>query len=180
MPGDVARKSMSKKVKVYDFETEQVSEIPESELAPGMVIAEVEGVGRVWIEAAKLKRTATFRHPPFSDEARAFLSANIRDKLNEVFPMTLEQWEEGFRRDANPEREIALWFHVARVYEHCLKEFYLDAHQRKELFNVLASCMSSPRGSVFTVTQPLEQITKEQADRAIALYFHWNDAIGDK
>ena len=36
-------------VKVYDFNTEKVSEIPAAELAPGMVEAEVVGVGRVWI-----------------------------------------------------------------------------------------------------------------------------------
>jgi hypothetical protein len=30
--------------------------------------------------------------------------------------LTFEEWEEGFRRDANPEREIAIWSHAADVY----------------------------------------------------------------
>lgn len=167
-------------VQVYDFDTKQVSEIPEAELAPGMVLANVEGVGRVWIKASSVVGSGIYRHDADSFEPVMGLITSIRDKLNEVFPMTLKQWVDGFRKDMNPEQEIARWGHAAKVYEQCVKEFNFIAAQRKELFReVLTNCLSCPPENVLTLAS-LDRITKEQAQRAIGLYFHWNKHIGEK
>jgi len=58
----------SKTVQVYDFATKKVTSIPASELAPGMVWAQVAGVGRVWVVAAPPKNQAPYRHPPFTED----------------------------------------------------------------------------------------------------------------
>ena len=55
-------------------------------------------------------------HPPFDAEVRALLE-EIRARLEPVFPMTLEEWEDGFRRDQTPEREIAIWVHISKRFE---------------------------------------------------------------
>src|SRR5687768_10453326 len=96
-----------KTVRVFDFETKQLTTIPAAELAPGMVQARVQGIGTVYISAGQAVKLQGFRHPPMPEMRENF--AKIKASLDEVFPMSLEQWENGFRRDTNPEREIAFW-----------------------------------------------------------------------
>src|SRR2546421_8961646 len=128
-----------KKVKVYNFVTKKLSSIPVSELAPGMIEAEVQGIGRVWVAASQLKMDGSYQHPPFSEEVRDFLR-RIKAALDEVFPQTLEGWEDGFRKDINAEREIALWLNIAATYEQCTATVECTAQQRKEYFDVIAAC----------------------------------------
>jgi hypothetical protein len=91
----------SDRVRVFDFGTEQIITMPAAELAPGMVKARLEGIeGEVWIDSSHLKKNV-FQHPPFDEEVRDHLH-EIKSALNEVYPMSLEQWEDGFRRDRTP------------------------------------------------------------------------------
>src|SRR5690349_5054197 len=102
-------------VRVFDSDTGKITTIPAAELAPGMVRITVQGMeGEFWADASKLKQSP-YRHPPFSEEVRDILR-NIQQALEEVYPLSLEQWEDGFRRDTNAEREIAFWQHLSRVY----------------------------------------------------------------
>lgn len=96
---------------MYDFDTQTLSAIPAAELAPGMVRVRMNGVeGSVWVEAARLQKSPD-RHPPFPEQGRDYLR-QIKAALDEVYPLTLEAWEDGFRRDHNAEREIATWLHI--------------------------------------------------------------------
>ena len=97
-----------KTVQTYDLVTKKLASIPAAELAPGMIQAKVEGVGLVWINSAQLKLDeGEYRHPPFSEEVRDILR-QLKASLDEVIPRTVEQWEDGFRKDIHAEREIAL------------------------------------------------------------------------
>jgi hypothetical protein len=92
-------------VRVYDLETKTITTIPAQELAPGMIRAKVEGIeGEVFIEAAQMGETP-YRQPPFSEGIRKRLE-EIRNTFVEVRPLSLEEWEDGFRRDTNPEKEV--------------------------------------------------------------------------
>jgi hypothetical protein len=83
-------------VHVEDPETKQLTTIPASELAPGMVKVRVEPTGEEYfVAAASLTPTAdatNFRHPPFSEEVRDLLRT-IRDTFADVRPLSLEGWE---------------------------------------------------------------------------------------
>src|SRR5687767_13446727 len=133
----------TKTVKVYDLATQQVREIPEAELAPGMVLADVTGVGRVWIEAAKMKQAEKYRHPPFDEEIRAYFH-ELKEALDEVCPRTIEEWEHGFRLDNDPASEIALWLHMAKVYRTYIEDHHCSAEQRREVFRTVITCSMAP------------------------------------
>jgi hypothetical protein len=62
-------------VTIYDFGDKSFTEIPEAELAPDMIKAEMEGhEGHVWIDATQLlPHQGDYKHPPFEGE--------LRDKL---------------------------------------------------------------------------------------------------
>jgi hypothetical protein len=70
---NLQRRILSKTVRVYDLVTKRVNPIPAAELAPGMVEAQVEGVGRVWINSAEVKGGGKFKHRPFDSELRDFI-----------------------------------------------------------------------------------------------------------
>ena len=128
---------MSKTVRVYDSVTERVNTIPAAELAPGMVEAQVEGVGRVWINSAQVEFEREYQHPPFESGLRDIIEREIQKPLAEVFPRTLEQWEDGFRRDTNPEKEIGVWCRIAARFVEFSESEVLNAFHRFSSSNSL-------------------------------------------
>jgi hypothetical protein len=85
-----------------------------------------------------------YRHGPFDDDVRALLG-EIRDALSEVYPLSLEQWEDGFRRDMTPAREIASWLCLARAYRRLVTQVLSGTTlpQRQGIFRVLLAALSS-------------------------------------
>jgi len=160
---------MIKKVRVYDINTKEVITIPAAELAPGMVETEVEGVGRVWVDAKQGKMDVGYRHGPFPEDIRDRLR-EIKEALDEVHPMTLDEWEDGFRKDTHPEREIAIWLRIAEKYKTFIEGKGLSQAQRKEIFSVMLACTTSPKDLILeTVT--LSAITHEEAQDAIEAFY---------
>lgn len=154
-----------KMVTVYDIDTKKTQTIPASELAPGMVQANVQGIGLVWIRADQTKHGA-LRHPPFSDELIELIKSQIQLPLEGVMPKTLAEWEDGFRRDQKPEQEIALWCHLASRFQNFAQAEELDVRQRHEAFNVLLACTLGPPEQILEIVR-LSALTREQAQRAI-------------
>ena len=138
-----------KLVRYLDPETRRVVRIPAAELAPGSVLANIRGVGDgIWIAADALK-PGPLRHPPFDEAARVPLR-EIQIALERVCPTTIEEWEDGFRRDTHPGREIALWLHVARTLQRTMDAgVAADVPQREEaIYRVLVACMTGTREHV--------------------------------
>jgi len=162
----------TQRVSVYDFETQTFSTIPAAELAPGMVCVRIDGVeGDVWVDGAQLPLNS-HQHPPFDEEIRDLLR-QIQAALDEVYPMSLEGWEDGFRRDHSPEREIAYWLHLAQVYARLTApDDPLGAtfERRQDVFTILTRCGIAPRERVLTVTD-LETLSREEAKRVVDAFF---------
>lgn len=107
--------ALGDRVQVYDIPAGTFSTMPARELAPGMVQVELEGIeGVCWVNPSHLQQSP-YQHPPFDEETRDYLR-QIKAALDEVYPQSLEQWEDGFRCDRDAEREIAIWLHIAEVY----------------------------------------------------------------
>lgn len=156
-----------KMVEIYDFKTKKKSTIPAAELAPGMIQAQVAGVGLVWIAASQAKLEGEFLHPPFDDEWRELLSM-IKERLDAVHPMTLKQWEEGFRKDENPEQEIGIWSRIATAYQ--VLGSTAPAEQRREIFNLILACVNNPREHVLEVVK-LEHLSRKEAQQLMDKYY---------
>jgi hypothetical protein len=155
-------------VPFLDTATGKVVQIPAAELRPGAVQARVEGVdGVVWIMADEVK-PGEIRHPPFSEEIRAYVR-RIREAFAEHRPLTLEEWEEGFRRDLRPSHEIALWLHAADVYE----EFAADEPsplRREDVYATIVACLNASPEGVWHVLETAE-LSREEAQRVIDRYY---------
>ena len=175
-----AKKSVETKngfVKVYNFQTKQTSTIPAAELAPGMVRVKLETGEVVWAKVTDLKQ-GPVRHPPFEGEVRE-LVVRIQKSLEEVYPHTYEFWEDGFRRDANAEREIALWLHISRIHSDFVKSRTTNLEERKDAFHVLVACSN---GSEETALQTVQLSSLKQTDAQLLVqkFFHGEKDEGVK
>ena len=92
------------------------------------------------------------RRRALSSESRksiAFLQATLYD----VYPQNMEEWEDGFRRDANPEREIQRWLNLAGVFKYFTDGKALTREQRKDIFDlILLACTNGPETVSLTFT----------------------------
>jgi hypothetical protein len=90
--------------------------------------------------------------------------------LAEVRPLSLEEWEDGFRRDRTPDREIAGWLHLAAILTTMTDRFSLDLQKRKECYRVLVACYTGERTTVRERSDP-QLLSDEQIDLAVKYFF---------
>ncbi len=60
--------------------------------------------------------------------------------FKKVHPLTFEEWIDGFDRDSNPEKEIALWLYMADVYKKIISKYPNKPDYNKEIYKVVLSC----------------------------------------
>jgi hypothetical protein len=156
-------------VPYHDFTTGKAILIPRAELGPGTVLVQIEGQPHpVYADSAQLQAGA-HRHPPFEGELKVCIESLVVD-LNEVRALSYEEWEDGFRRDQNPEQEIAGWLHLAAILKVMTRKFALDPAQRKECYRVLVACYTGERATVRERSDP-KLLSQEQIDLAVRYFF---------
>jgi hypothetical protein len=166
------RRNSHRMVTLWDMPSDTFTRIPESELAPGMVSCQVPGhKGVVWREAASSDLKGTpYRHPQFRGEMRSLI-----ESLVGAFPGLLEwsyeEWEDGLRKDTNPDREIRYWLAAARVFRKFAEGRTFDC--RKEIFRFLTICNLTPREFLPVVFEPVLLSAGEVEQIADAYYSHF-------
>lgn len=157
-------KSMEK-VKVYNFQTKRTITIPMEELAPGMVEVKISGLeGTYYVDSTQII-SDEYRHPTFKGCLKEKID-KLRSILVEVRPCSYEAWEDGFRRDKNPEREIDIWLNIANKYQQWTENKFRNSKQKKEVFTLLHSCMTGAKETVLMRCK-LNFIDKESAQEII-------------
>jgi hypothetical protein len=136
----------NKKVRVRDRETGRVFEMPAAELVPGMIRAQmVDESGKlyepVWEHMEDFKE-GPYRRPPFGEQYLPIFQA-LKTVLDDALPSSLEEWEDGFRRDANPHREMFYWLIIAGQYLHFTQERKLSLEQKRDILDVIIACANN-------------------------------------
>jgi hypothetical protein len=143
-----------KTVRVYDPDTEMLTTIPANELAPGMVRASGFGIeGDVWLEARKVAQNTTYFHPPFDEYIRDHFR-RFAVTFADVYPRTVEEWENGFRCDFHADKEIACWLWMERAYLHFTRGRQLDVDQKRDIFHVVLMFVTNGHEHVLATTNP--------------------------
>lgn len=164
-------------VQVLDPRTGVVTTIPADELGPEMVRVRVTGLagveGPVWMDPRNIRiRKAPLRHPPFDAETRERLR-RIKAAVDEMYPITLGEWEDGFRGDLHPQREIALWTHVAAIYTELTSQAGMNLDRKREVYGLLLRCTSSTADQVLSLAHP-EFLSPEEVQEVVTRYFEGN------
>jgi hypothetical protein len=155
-------------VSFLDVENGRVVQIPASELLPGVVQVKLRGhEGLVWALPSQLK-PGPIKHPEFDEGIREYIR-QIQAAFAEHRPSSFEEWEDGFRRDTNPEREIALWSHAANVYT----EFAGDepsAERRGDVYLCISACLVAGPEDVWRVLRP-EVLSRPEAQKVVDRFY---------
>ncbi|MGL5093955.1 MAG: hypothetical protein ACRDD1_00090 [Planctomycetia bacterium] len=152
-----------------DVESGRIVHMPAAELRPGCVQVRLEGVdGLVWIAAEHLSESPV-RHPPFGEPFRSHIQT-IQETFAEHCGMPFEEWEEGFRRDADPDKEIAVWMHAAEVYDEFAKTTFHTVDEREDVYKTLVTCLSSSPTTVWNVLE-LSSLSRAEAAAVVERFF---------
>ena len=155
-------------VPFFDSKSRKVVRIPASGLRPGTVQVRLAGHEElVWALPQDLQ-AGEIRHPPFEEDVREYIR-EIKSTFAEHRSLTMEEWEDGFRRDADPAREIALWSHAADVYRGIVSQ---DSSQerRAEVYRVVVSCLSTSPQAVWRVLKPTV-LTRPETEQIVKRFY---------
>ena len=157
-------------VRVYDSKTKKVFTMPAVELAPNMVEAKVEGVeGTVWINVSDMAATGKYRREGVSKEVRNHLR-QIKRLLDDVYPQSIQEWENMLHREREPDQELGLWIHIAEAYGRITKESRWTQVQKKEILRLLVVCSMNGREQALR-TAEIAALSTEQAAEVVRRYF---------
>jgi hypothetical protein len=155
-------------VRFFDVESGRVVRIPASELRPGTVQARVQGIeGLVWLVPDQLQQ-GEVRHPPFEEDVRAYIR-QIQEAFAEHRPLSFEEWEDGFRRDAEPAREIAVWSHAADVYT-AFTATEPSPERRKDVYRCIVACLTAGPDTVWHVLRPAV-LSRAEAEQVVQRFY---------
>jgi len=155
-------------VRFQNHETGHIEEIHQSSLPPGAVLTRMLGDDEdVWVLAEHL-RPGDVKHGPFSEGVRKLIR-EIQSAFSEQYPLSFEQWEEGFRRDANPETEMAVWLHATKTYE-AFATAEEDPYRRRDVFRCVITCMTTSLDTVWLQLRP-EVLSRSEAERIVNAFY---------
>jgi len=162
-------------VRFYDFESQSVINIPRSELRPGLIQAQIEGIdGTVWVSPDR-STTVPVRHEPFDEEIR-YAIRKIHDTFAEHRDLSLTEWEDGFRCDMEPAGEIALWLHAADVYTK-FTESETSPERRSDVYRCIVACLTTvTKDNVWDVLE-LQIIDRLEAEQIVGCFYGKNSWV---
>lgn len=155
-------------VPFLDVESGRLVHIPASELRPGAIQVRLQGSDEVVWALPEQLRESEVKHAEFDEGIRDYIR-QIQTAFAEQRPLSFEEWEEGFRRDTNPEREIALWSHAAEVYT-AFTDSELSAARRRDVYRCIVTCLTTGPDTVWHVLRP-EVLSREEAEKIVKRFF---------
>jgi len=91
----------------------------------------------------------------------------IHAVMGQLAGIGLVDWIEGFQRDQFPEREVAIWEHIARAFETFTHGRSLKPEGRREAYKLL---LASSMGSIEEVVTGLRHLTIGEAEEVLSSY----------
>lgn len=116
---------------------------PATQIPAGYLRIHIQNEGEFFVSPDALRTTPPpLRHPEFPEEVRDIIR-QFAGTFATHLPQTLDKWEEGFRQDAHPWREIALWQMFADAYNrftaHLSGQDEISQEKRAGVFHVSLS-----------------------------------------
>jgi hypothetical protein len=162
------RKPSPEIVPFLDADAGRVVRIPASELRPGAIQVRLEPSGEVvWALPEQLHK-GEVKHPEFDEGIREYIR-RIQAAFAEHRPLSFEEWEDGFRRDANAAQEIAIWSHAADIYS-AFAGTEPDANRRKDVYRCIVACMTTGPDAVWQVLRP-HMLNRAEAEQVVNRFF---------
>lgn len=156
-------------VRYYDAATKTVVRIPKAELRTGVVLVKAaDDPEPMYADTSDLK-LGSVQHSALPEELRADIE-HLATELADVYPQSAADWEDGFRRDRDPARELAGWLHLSAILKVMTARHGYDLLHRKECFRVLVACFTGDRATVRERSDP-KLLPAAEVEQAIKYFF---------
>jgi hypothetical protein len=99
-------------------------------------------IGECWMILDELEVNQEIYHPPLSDELRNYV-VKIKNNLEGVYDQSLDDWEVGFRKDRDMEREIAGWLFLSNRFKTIQESMILNHEEKQSLFRMMMAIMNN-------------------------------------
>ena len=90
----------------------------------------------------------------------------LRDTLAEVEHSSIEKWVDNFKRDANPDKELAIWERIADGYARYCSNRLLSIEAKKDVFQLLLLRSMAPEQEVLNQVK-LKTLTVDEAKETL-------------
>ena len=88
-----------------------------------------------WIDPNKIQ-PGPIQRDKLTDEQMARIES-LQETFFEVDGQSVEQWADNFKRDFNPDRELAIWERMAKAYNAYCSQHDLEIDAKKEVYKVV-------------------------------------------
>jgi hypothetical protein len=130
------------RVRCYDTKNRKIYFVSESEVPGTFIQGDVDGIpGSVWLDPLGLKPNPGYYHESLRDEYKEYI-LELMENLRGVYDLTYEEWEDGFRKDRNPDNEMAMWLPMSGRLRGILDSEFWDEVEKKELFKMMLAIMN--------------------------------------
>lgn len=120
-----------------------------------------------WIDPNKLE-AGPVRHTNLTEDQTSRIQ-RVQKIFSEVDPSPIEKWMEDFKRDTNPERELAIWEGMATAYATYIASNSLTLAGKKEVFQVVLLRSGASDDEVLKHLD-LKILTETDARKIMALF----------
>ena len=120
-----------------------------------------------WIDPNKLE-AGPIRHSNLTEDQISRVR-RVQRVFSEVDPSPIEKWIEDFKRDENPERELAIWEGMASAYAGYTASNSLTLDGKKEVFQVVLMRSGSSDDEVLKRLE-LKILTEKDVRGIMALF----------
>jgi len=93
----------------------------------------------------------------------------LHETFKEVDPTPKEKWIEDFKRDLNPDKEIAIWMMMANAYNSFCNNKSISLETKKEVFKLVLIRSSFPENEVLKQIA-LAHLSEADANSILAAY----------
>jgi hypothetical protein len=90
----------------------------------------------------------------------------LRDTLTEVYHSPVEKWVDNFKRDADPDKELAVWEKIAAGYTRYCSKRPLSIEAKKDVFQLLLLRSMAPEQEVLNHIK-LKTLTVDEAKETL-------------
>jgi hypothetical protein len=169
-------------VRVFDNKTNEIRVIPMDELAPGMMMVNItleDGTVQknVWMDSNDINKGRILFTEPFTEEFLQTL-AKLKLDLSEVYPLSMQQWENNFRKESAPQDEIKVWRKAADFYMLWIKPTH-SLGQKKEILQIILLCTLNPSDSILKIVD-LHFLARQEAGELINAFCDWRHKHKDE
>ena len=126
---------------------------------------DVQSGKTTWVDPNELQR-GPVRHDSLTSEQMERISA-LQKVFSEHDGQTTEQWVDNFKRDSNPDNELAVWERMANAYTRYCDSHELTTDAKNEVYKiVLLRSMASPEDVISRLK--LNTVSEQDARQIMA------------